>query len=403
MDNNQSTPQFPEYSSLGDAVRKCLAGDQYAFNYLYESTYRDKYYIAMKYLDSQADIDEVLQESYAKAYQKLGTLDDPEKFSSWLGMIVANTAKNVLAKNKPLLFSQLETEDDEGSNMVFDVPDTDISRQPELSYTAEERTAIIRDMIGSLSDEQRMCIMMFYIEGMSIRDIAESLEINENTVKSRLNYGRKNIKSKAEEMQKKGYNFFGLAPLVLFVLLFRDEAHAMGVEIAVASSAGSATAGAGAAGVSTISNSAGSAGVSSGGGAYGGIAGGSTATKAGILATGSGKAMVVGLASVAALGLTFGGITLFNRNRNSVKPSSVVVEMTTETDNNDTATLSDSESKEDTEAELTTEEAKEETTEEEKELTAEDAVDKYTAYLEDTLIPEIGITDVVHIPSGVLP
>ena len=375
MDYDQM-PQGPGYSSLGDAVRKCLAGDQFAFNYLYETTYRDKYYIAMKYLDSQADIDEVLQESYAKAYQKLSTLDDPEKFGSWLGMIVANTAKNVLAKNKPLLFSQLDNEDDDGSNIVFDVPDTDISRQPELSYTDEERTRIIRDMIGSLNDEQRMCIMMFYIEGLSIREIAESLDINENTVKSRLNYGRKNIKSKAEEMQKKGYNFFGLAPIVLFILLFRDEAHAMGVEVAVASST-TAMSGASATGASAISGTSGSA------------------AKAGFLTTTAGKGVVISVASLTALGLTFGGVALFNRTRNqNLSPTSnSVVEMTTAEEEQ---TTSDNEEAELTEEELTTEESVEATTEEEKELTAEDAVNTYTAYLEDTLIPEIGINDVLQ-------
>lgn len=81
-----------------------------------------------------------------------------------------------------------------------------------------------------------MCILMFYIEGMSIRMIADALECSENTVKSRLNYGRKNLRVKAEELQKKGYKLYSAAPVALLIyLLYRDRA-AMVAENALAGS-----------------------------------------------------------------------------------------------------------------------------------------------------------------------
>lgn len=65
--------------------------------------------------------------------------------------------------------------------------------------------------------------MKIHIEGRSISEIAETMGCSENTVKSRLNYGRKNIKEKAEALQKKGYKLYGLAPIPLVIYLLRIQ------------------------------------------------------------------------------------------------------------------------------------------------------------------------------------
>ena len=71
---------------------------------------------------------------------------------------------------------------------------------------------------------------MYEIEGIPIREIAAALNCSENTVKSRLNYGRKNIKKRAEELQKKGYKLYGLAPLPLLLYLLRTDAECLAAE-----------------------------------------------------------------------------------------------------------------------------------------------------------------------------
>ena len=64
---------------------------------------------------------------------------------------------------------------------------------------------------------------MYEIEGIPIREIAAALGCSENTVKSRLNYGRKNLKKKAEELQKRGYKLYGVSALPLLLWLLRRE------------------------------------------------------------------------------------------------------------------------------------------------------------------------------------
>ena len=209
-----------------EAVRLALAGEEQGFSYLYENTYKTKYYLALQYMKNQEAAEDVLQDAYIRAFSKLDTLQDPENFSAWLGQIVANTAKNALVKKNPILFTDVEEQTDM-EDYTEKIEDDDIDGQPELSYTREETRTLVHELIDSLSEEQRMCILMFHIEDISIKDIAQTLGCSENTVKSRLNYGRKNLKTKAEELQKKGYKLYSLAPLPLRLLLLRTEENNM--------------------------------------------------------------------------------------------------------------------------------------------------------------------------------
>ncbi len=195
------------------AIKAAMEGKEEGFSFLYNHTYKDKYYIALKYMGNDTDAQDVLQEAYTKAFQKLDSLDDHEKFPQWLGMIVANTAKNALQKKKPLTFSDITPENDEGEDIALEIEDEQTDYQPEVVYTQKETQDLVREMIGSLSDEQRMCILMFYMENQSIKEIAGTLGCSENTVKSRLNYGRKALKNRADDLESRGYKLRGAAPL----------------------------------------------------------------------------------------------------------------------------------------------------------------------------------------------
>lgn len=205
-----------------EAIDLARAGEERGYGFLYEKTYKSKYYLALQYMKNEEEAEDVLQEAYIKAFSKLDTLENPEAFQGWLGMIVANTAKNMLAKKRPLLFSDLAV-DDEGEAFEYQIEDDDLEVQPELSYTRQETKELVHELIDSLSEEQRLCILMFHIEGISISEIARTMDCSENTVKSRLNYGRKNLRMKAEDLRKKGYKLYSVAPLPLFLMLLRSE------------------------------------------------------------------------------------------------------------------------------------------------------------------------------------
>ena len=209
-----------------EAVALARAGEERGFGYLYANTQESKYYLALQYMKNEEMAKDVLQDAYIKAFANLDKLEKPEAFSSWLGTIVANTAKNMLVKKKPDLFTDL-TDEESNESYEAQIEDEKIENQPELAYTQKETQELVHLLIDSLSEEQRLCILMFHIEGASISEIAATMECSENTVKSRLNYGRKNLKAKAEELQKKGYKLYNVAPMPLLLMLLRSEERAM--------------------------------------------------------------------------------------------------------------------------------------------------------------------------------
>lgn len=212
-----------------EAVRLARAGEQSGYNILYEKTYQKKYFLALQYMKNETAAEDVMQEAYIRAFSKLDTLEEPEKFPSWLGMIVMNMAKNALKKNNLMLFSDIAA-DDGREVFEYQIEDDNVEHMPEIAYTREETRRLTHELLDSLSEEQRMCVLMFHIDGLSIKEIASTLGCSENTVKSRLKYGRDNIKEKGEELQKKGYQLYSVAPLPLFIYLLQMEASYMKAE-----------------------------------------------------------------------------------------------------------------------------------------------------------------------------
>lgn len=212
-----------------EAVKLARNGEEAGFNFLYEATYKSKYYLALKYMQNEEAAKDVVQDAYIRAFGKLDTLENPESFASWLGIIVANTAKNALQKQNPMLFSDIVGEAEE-EEFEYQIEDENVQSQPEIAYSQKETQELVRELIASLSEEQRMCILMFHIEGQSISEIAEVLGCSENTVKSRLNYGRKNIKQKAEELQKKGYKLYSFAPIPFLLYLLKSEERSLAAQ-----------------------------------------------------------------------------------------------------------------------------------------------------------------------------
>ncbi len=261
--------------SISEAVSYAMNGDNDGYNYLYEKTWKNKYYVALKYMKNDEDAADVLQDAYMKAFQNLSMLNDPAKFEGWLGMIVANTAKNKLRAKNPVLFSEMDQDNGEGDIVEFQdlLIEERADFNPEERYSKVETAELVNELLGSLPEDQKICMIMFYLEGQSLEEIATALECSKNTVASRLNYGRKKIKAKGEELEKRGYKLYGVSPIVLLVLLLRAERHtslygaaaattaAAGTTAAVSTAEGTAAAGSAVSGTavgSTVSGAAGS-------------------------------------------------------------------------------------------------------------------------------------------------
>ena len=214
-----------------EAVEKAKKGEESGYQYLYKQTYQKNYYVALSYMKQEEAAQDVLQEAYIKAFNSLEQLQDADRFPQWVARIVTTKALDELKKRKLVLFSQMENDED-GDSAADWIEDERLEAQPEISLDQKETSRLVQEMIAALSEEQKICILSFYMEEMSIKEIAEALGVSENTVKSRLNYGRKKIQEKVLELEKKGTKLYGLAPVPFFVwLLCKDSSQVYAGEL----------------------------------------------------------------------------------------------------------------------------------------------------------------------------
>ena len=224
-------------------VRHAQAQDAGAWENLYIHTRREAYFVALKICGNQQDAEDLVQDAYLVAFSKLSHVQEPEKFPKWLNMIVANKCRDYLKRKKPALFTELYQDD----APPLDWPDDRERNLPDVQLDHQETVRLVAEMIDSLSEDQKLCLLLYYRDELSVAQIAEALQISEGTVKSRLNYGRQKVRAKVEELAKQGTKLYGLAPMPLLALLLRQEseATALPATLTAATAADSATAVAG--------------------------------------------------------------------------------------------------------------------------------------------------------------
>lgn len=178
---------------IAELVLEIQGGNSNAFNELYKLTSSRAYFVALQITKNEEDAQDILQDCYIKALEKINTLDKPESFVSWFHQMVANRSKDLLKKKKPSLFEG-------GEDEAFEViPDEDEAFVPEKNLDQTELHGAIMEAIDELSEEKRACVLMMYFEEMSVNEIAQSLEVPVSTVKNRLFTARKDLKNSFEK------------------------------------------------------------------------------------------------------------------------------------------------------------------------------------------------------------
>lgn len=216
-----------------DILQKAIAKDQEALSFLYEQSI-DKSYVYAKYLTKdEANAQDLLQECYVKAFDHLHDLDSVDHFQRWMKTIIVHQFYDEVRKKKREAVQPLEEEDISTSYM-----EDRIDYQPDEQVNQQAVAEIVKGIIDTLPEDQRIAIIMFYYDQYSIKEIAEFLECSENTVKSRLNYARKKIGLQVEEIEKKdGFKLYNIAVIPFFVWMLssasKQEAVAPAIKQAV--------------------------------------------------------------------------------------------------------------------------------------------------------------------------
>lgn len=152
-------------------VKRAQKHDDQAFVELMELEKQDMYKVARSYLRSSEDIADAMQDTIITCYEKIDSLKETKYFKTWLIRILINKCKDILKKEKRE--SLLE---------VF-------PEQKDMCMAL--KNCEFEELMKQMDDKYRIVLLLYYSEGFKIREIAEILELEESTVKTRLVRGRK--------------------------------------------------------------------------------------------------------------------------------------------------------------------------------------------------------------------
>ena len=174
-----------EKEEIKTLVLQAAQGNRAAFGALYEETGRVVYFTCLKLLANAQLAEDITQETFLTALQKLGTLTNPENFQTWVNRIAINLCKMHFRGN---------TDPEENSEEILDdIPDEDLIPEEYVSNDAKRK--IIMDIIDTvLTEEQRQSVILYYFDMLTVPEIADVMGCTTGTVTSRLSAARKKIK-----------------------------------------------------------------------------------------------------------------------------------------------------------------------------------------------------------------
>ncbi len=166
-------------------VQKMKKGDKEAFGKIYE-IYKEKIYRTACLISSnRTDAEDITQETFIKAYLHCKELKDETLFKYWLFKILNRTAWQMMKKQKR------EEPDDE----IFDRLGSEVICSPVNNIIQKQEQEMLINTIKSLNYNQRITVILYYYNEMSVKEIAKTLGCMEGTVKSRLFAARKKMQS----------------------------------------------------------------------------------------------------------------------------------------------------------------------------------------------------------------
>lgn len=173
-----------------ELVLAAQRGDRDAFGQLAVRYERTVYAIAVRRLNNHAEAQELCQEVFVKALQKLDQLREPECFGGWLRAIANRLAINRAVRSAPVF--PTEPENLEASCVE--------SETPLQAVLARERSTQVREGLGRLGELDRDTLVAFYVHGQSLVEMSDRFDSPVGTIKRRLHVARKRLAKELEEL-----------------------------------------------------------------------------------------------------------------------------------------------------------------------------------------------------------
>jgi len=184
-----------------ELVSRCQQGDPSAFEELVGRIGPDLYKMIFAQVRDHDDTDEILQECLIRIYKHLATLREVVKFPGWISRMIVNQCHSHRLKRSR---TAMESTDDQ-----VEISDRDVMWQnPHVGNPRKVlmRKEILQEINGAIRDlppRQRSAIVLFEVEGFSIREIAEAMKCSEGAVKFNIHQARKKLKASLRQYVRK--------------------------------------------------------------------------------------------------------------------------------------------------------------------------------------------------------
>ena len=179
-------------------VERVQRGDKNAFNLLVQKYQNKVMSLISRYIRNQADIADVAQEAFIKAYRALPNFRGESAFYTWLYRIAVNTAKNhLVSQSRKTPANSVDAEEAEyyeGSDALKEFA------SPERLVLSDEINKVIFETLEALPEELKIAISLRELDGMSYEDIANIMDCPVGTVRSRIFRARESIDKKLQPL-----------------------------------------------------------------------------------------------------------------------------------------------------------------------------------------------------------
>ena len=168
-------------------IRRCRKGDSKAQFELYQRYYKAMYTTSLRILTDTAEAEDVMQEAFLTAFDKIATFSGEVSFGGWMKRIVVNRALDTLRKRK----IQLEEIDERSTSIIEDTEEEEKS---------QDKVTIIKRVVAKMSENHRVLITLHLFEGYPHEEIAEILNMKHGAVRTGYARAKKKLQEELKAM-----------------------------------------------------------------------------------------------------------------------------------------------------------------------------------------------------------
>ena len=190
-----------------DLIHRILKGDDTAFSTLVEKYQKQVHALAWRKVGDFHIAEEITQDTFLKAYQKLSTLKNPQRFAGWLYVIATRCCQAWLRKKHIEVESLDEMDSDELEPEAY----SRYVSEEETKVTVAAQRQVVKKLLAMLPESERTVITLHYFGEMTCERMSEFLGVSANTIKSRLRRARNRLKQE-EPMIREAITNFKISP-----------------------------------------------------------------------------------------------------------------------------------------------------------------------------------------------